>query len=78
MLKRYWKMLVAMAVGSTSMLMVVQAQQRSSGGAGTLSGQDYAEIQQLIARYSYVLDTCSNDGYDYADLYTDDGVFIDL
>jgi hypothetical protein len=25
-----------------------------------------------------VLDTCSNDGYDYADLYTDDGVFIDL
>jgi len=38
---------------------------------------DYAEITQLINRYAYGIDTCANDGYDYADLFTPDGVFID-
>ena len=26
-------------------------------------------------RYAFAIDTCSNNGYDYADLYTPDGVF---
>lgn len=42
-----------------------------------LTALDYQEIEQLARRYALALDTCSNDGYDYADLYTDDGVFID-
>jgi hypothetical protein len=37
---------------------------------------DYIEIQQLVAKYAFALDTCSNGGQDYADLYADDGVFI--
>ncbi len=37
---------------------------------------DYIQIQQLIAKYARALDTCSNNGYDYADLYTPDGVFL--
>jgi len=41
----------------------------------TLSALDYIEIEQLIAKYSRALDSCSNNGYDYADLYTPDGVF---
>ena len=28
-------------------------------------------------RYAYGIDTCSNNGYDYADVFTPDGVFID-
>jgi len=38
---------------------------------------DYQEIVQLINRYAYGIDTCANNGYDYADVFTADGVFID-
>jgi hypothetical protein len=31
------------------------------------------EIQQLVAKYARAIDTCSNNGYDYADLFTPDG-----
>jgi hypothetical protein len=44
----------------------------------TLTGADYGEIQVLNARYTHAIDSCSNDGYDYADLYTPDGTFIDM
>jgi hypothetical protein len=41
----------------------------------TLTALDYVEIQQLVAKYARAIDTCSNNGYDYADLYTADGIF---
>jgi hypothetical protein len=44
-------------------------------GNMTLTPQDYIEIQQLSARYAYEIDNCTNNGYDYADLYTADGWF---
>src|SRR6185295_2060735 len=44
--------------------------------AGALTALDYIEIQQLIAKYARAIDTCSNNGYDYADLFTSDGAFI--
>ena len=37
---------------------------------------DYIEIEQLNRKYAWAIDTCSNDGFDYADLYTADGTFI--
>jgi hypothetical protein len=40
-----------------------------------LTALDYFQIQQLVAKYARFIDTCSNNGYDYADLYTSDGVF---
>ncbi len=40
-----------------------------------LTPQDYIDIQQLSSRYPFALEHCSNKGYDYADLYTDDGTF---
>jgi hypothetical protein len=49
----------------------VQAQERA------FSALDYQEITQLINRYAYGIDTCANNGYDYADVFTPDGVFID-
>jgi len=44
---------------------------------GTLTAEDKFEILQLINRYAYGIDTCGNNGYDYANLFTEDGVFID-
>ena len=41
-----------------------------------LTALDYFEIEQLIARYARAIDTCSNNGYDYADLFTADGAFV--
>jgi hypothetical protein len=49
----------------------VQAQERA------FTALDYQEITQLINRYAYGIDTCANNGYDYADVFTPDGVFID-
>lgn len=43
-----------------------------------LTALDYIEIQQLAARYARAIDTCSNNGYDYADLYTPDGAFVPM
>lgn len=41
-----------------------------------LTAADYIEIQQLLHKYAFAIDTCSNNGYDYADLYTPDGIFF--
>src|SRR5215467_2886382 len=41
-----------------------------------LTALDYIEIEQLNRKYAWALDYCGNDGYEYADLYTPDGVFI--
>ena len=46
-----------------------------AGGLMKLTTQDYVDIEQLIARYPFGIDACSNAGYDYADLYTPDGEF---
>jgi len=44
---------------------------------GALTAQDYQDITQLINRYAYGIDTCANNGYDYANVFTEDGAFID-
>src|SRR5688572_12443416 len=40
-----------------------------------LTALDYFEIGQLVSKYARAIDTCSNNGYDYADLFTPDGFF---
>jgi hypothetical protein len=42
-----------------------------------LTALDYFEIEQLMYRNGQAIDSCSNNGYDYADLYTPDGTFTD-
>ena len=69
--------LALFAVGLCAYLsspVAAQAPQKRSK-TSALTAQDYFEIQQLVNRYAFALDTCSNNGYDYADLYTADGVF---
>ncbi len=56
----------------------IRAQDRAPSPAAknmALTPQDYIDIQQLVARYAYEIDNCTNNGYDYADLYTADGWF---
>ena len=53
----------------------VRAQQQAAAPA-ELTALDYFQIQQLVARYAVAIDTCSNNGYDYADLFTADGAFV--
>ena len=50
---------------------------RAEAKSNAFTALDYQEITQLINRYAYGIDTCANNGYDYANLFTTDGVFID-
>jgi hypothetical protein len=73
-----WKVPVAMILGALlATLAGVHAQQNRKKPM-PLTGTDYAEIEQLSARYSHAIDTCADDGYEYSGLYTPDGVFIDM
>jgi hypothetical protein len=65
------KALTAMALSvALAAVAVAQAPPQSSPGSAksTLTTQDYIDIQQLVARYAYAIDNCTNNGYDYADL----------
>lgn len=68
---------VAVAVTAVSVVAlvvpVVWGQQKATGGS--LTAADHVEIQQLVARYAYAVDTHADDGYAYADLFAADGVF---
>ncbi len=48
-----------------------------TGGTTAFTSEDYVEIQQLVARYAFALDTADNNGYTYADLFAADGTFND-
>jgi hypothetical protein len=48
---------------------------QSRGAAPALSTQDYIEIEQLAAKYAFLVDTCTAGGYEFADLFTPDGEF---
>jgi len=74
-----WKALAAGLVGALALVgawtIVSAAQQKS--GTQPLTAADRLEIHELLSRYMFVLDSCPdhNNGYDYADLYTEDGTF---
>jgi len=53
-----------------------QSPTNSAAKVKQLTALDYMEIQQLNYKYAFALDTCSHHGEDYANLYTDDGVFV--
>jgi hypothetical protein len=62
----------ALAVLTVLLLPVASLAQKPT----ELTALDYIQIQQLVAKYARAIDTCSNNGYDYADLYTADGIFL--
>jgi hypothetical protein len=73
-----WKAAVAMMLGALLATFVGVHAQQNRKKPMPLTGTDYAEIEQLSARYSHAIDTCADEGYEYSGLYTPDGVFIDM
>jgi SnoaL-like domain len=71
-----WTMTIAILIG---ILLHTSVHAQRGGQAAArpiaLTALDYFEIQQLVAKYARAIDTCSNNGYDYADLFTSDGFF---
>ena len=53
----------------------VNGQDGSNSEARRLTADDYAEINQLYARYNHFLDSGKDDGLAYARLFTEDAVF---
>ena len=66
------RVLLAFAI---ALLPVAVRSQQAPLPVSTLTALDYFEIGQLVAKYARAIDTCSNNGYDYADLFTADGFF---
>src|SRR5687767_5521714 len=69
---RIGKVLSGLTLGAVAIAMLPVAAQRP---AMTLTADDHMQIQQLVARFGYALDTGANDGAMLADLFTQDGVF---
>jgi hypothetical protein len=67
--------IVCLGTGVVGVLYAQQGGARVTNQPSSLTPMDYIEIQQLVVRYSKALDSCSNNGYDYADLYASDGWF---
>jgi hypothetical protein len=74
-----WKVAVTALTTSLLIAAAILMQQKLASAAAkvSLAALDYYEIEQLMNRYGHAIDTCSNNGYDYADLYTPDGEFVD-
>jgi uncharacterized protein (TIGR02246 family) len=49
---------------------------RASAVTSTLTPLDYIEIQQLVRKSAWALDSGDNYGYAFADLFTPDGTFV--
>ena len=60
---------------SAAPLGVVPASGASLPSASALAALDYLQIQQLVHRYGWALDSGADNGFAYADLYTADGIF---
>ncbi len=72
---------VAIAVGVFVATAAPYAQQRTGAGPGNvaaLTPTDYIEIQQLVSKYGYALDSGAPEGTgnEYAGLFTADGTFV--
>jgi hypothetical protein len=72
MSRHIFAMLVTLGLAASA---AAQAPPPRSSRAMTLTPHDYIDIQQLSARYAFAVDTCTNGGQDFADLFTEEGEF---
>ena len=79
MFKMQWiaTVVLSAAVGAGTTALMLSMPRVDAAAAPKLSPADYQEIAQLTNRYAYGIDTCANNGFDYADVFTPDGEFID-
>jgi hypothetical protein len=71
--RRLWLLIPAAAALLAPALIEGQAKK---AGPGTLTAQDRLDIQILVSKYAYALDTGADNGYMYADLFAPDGEFV--
>ena len=79
-MKPHWQWALTVALSATvgaATTALMLSMPRVDAASPKLSAADYQEIAQLTNRYAYGIDTCANNGYDYANVFTTDGVFID-
>lgn len=69
---RNWTLIAGLVTG---MALSTAAYAQEKGGT-KLTPQDYAEIQQLYARYAQAIDTHAENGMAYARTFTPDGEFF--
>jgi hypothetical protein len=68
--------LIALSIGTlTDATSPVTYAQRASSDVAALTAADYVEIQQLVARYGFALDTGADNGYMLADMFAPGGTF---
>jgi hypothetical protein len=65
----------SIVVVAISFAVVGHAAAQGRAAAPPLTTQDYIDIEQLAARYAFLVDTCTAGGYEFADLFTPDGEF---
>lgn len=70
-----WQSMKWIATLGVVSVLAAHAQPKSTK-ATTLTALDYAEIQQLNTHYAQALDSCADNGREWANLFTPDGVFI--
>ena len=75
LMKRMRGVVLSLVVAACAPSSSAASQGTAPPPATTLTALDYIEIEQLVYRYARAIDTCSNNGYDYADLFTPDGFF---
>jgi hypothetical protein len=78
MLKRIALTAMVVSVGVAAPR-AVRPQQHSTSSTHlfTLTPLDYLQIQQLVARYAYALDSGADSGRMYADLFSPEGAFVE-
>ena len=79
MIRFQWLATVVLSatVGAATTALILSMPRVDAATGPRLSPADYEEITQLTHKYAYGIDTCGNNGYDYADVFTPDGEFID-
>src|SRR4026208_1983079 len=68
------RLLLGLILG-VSTATVPAAQPTPSSNQPALTALDYLEIEQLVYKYGWALDSGENNGFAYADLYAPDGTF---
>lgn len=69
------RLLAAAFLGATLLDFSGTSAQQSTSPTPVLTALDYLEIEQLVYRYGYALDTGADNGFAYADLYAPDATF---
>jgi hypothetical protein len=73
-----WKLIAGLGASIALFALGAAWSQQNGATSRELTAADYIEIEQLMNRYAHAIDTCANNGYDYADLFTENGVFVDF